>query len=301
MPSSTQTRGRVVVGTDGSLPAQTAVDWAATKAEQYGTPLLIMSVMPQFPIPKRAHLFSAMATGDYHAHLHRRGEHKLGLERDRVLATHPNLTVETALVEDEASFALARASRDARLVVIGARGESAPARVRVLGGTSDAVATHAHGPVAIIPENVDTARRGPVVVGVDDAPEALEAIRIAIGEAQALGVPLVAVHAWDIGPWLEPPYKGTLPDVGTVESALDTMIDEILAPHLADAPDVVVEKRILAGNPAVALVKASEEASLVVVGSRGRGGFAGLLLGSTSRELVRQAHCPVIVTRAPDA
>ena len=78
------------------------------------------------------------------------------------------------------------------------------------------------------------------------------------------------------------------------------MVDEaekLIADKVAEFPDVDVTIQPARGRPEVALVEASKNAGLLVIGSKGRGGFASLLLGSTSRHVLREAYCPVVITR----
>lgn len=291
------TANKVVVGTDGSLAARSAVDWAAREASNRGLPLLILTSVPEHPLPKRSSLFAALGRDrDYLENLRDKARVKLSSEERRIRSMHPELTVEKALVEGVASYPLARATKDAALVVVGARGHSAPLRVKALGGISDAVVTHAHGPVAVIPEEASQVT-GPVVVGVDDAPAAHEAIRVAFVEAARRGVSLVPIFVWH-----EPALAADTALMGSlalndVAAEIETFVDELIAPLAAEFGQVAVERRVEVGYPASVLIDASRDASLVVVGSRGRGGFAGLMLGSTSRAVLRDARCPVIVVR----
>ena len=292
--------GSIVVGADGSDTSKAAVDWAAARASAQGRTLVVLLAVPEGPAREWASALSGVgAEDDFAADVGRRAGDRIAAEADRVRAAFPGLTVETAVVTGEASRALARATRSAALVVVGARGWSAPMRTHALGGTSDAIATHAHGPVAVVPEVGDAGASGPVVVGVDNSPESMEAIKVAVAEAVAAGVPLVAVHTWSAVPWLAD-LAGWSVDESTSGANVDRMVHDLVEAHAGAYPDLAVEYVVRSGDPATALVQESHRASLVVVGSRGRGGFAGLLLGSTSRDVMRGAHCPVIVVRAED-
>lgn len=293
--------GSVVVGADGSDTSRAAVDWAAARASARGLRLVLLLAVPEGPEHEWAAALSGVgAEDDYAAEVRRRAAERVAAEADRVRGDRPSLVVETAVVPGEASRALARATRQADLVVVGARGWSAPMRTHALGGTSDAVATHAHGPVAVVPEVANARAHGPVVVGVDKGPESMEAIRIAVAEAVAAGVGLVAVHTWSAIPWLAD-LAGWSVDESTSGANLNRMVHDLVEAHAGAHPDLAVEYVVRSGDPATALVEESHRASLVVVGSRGRGGFTGLLLGSTSRDVMRGAHCPVIVVRAEEA
>ena len=135
---------------------------------------------------------------------------------------------------------------------------------------------------------------GPVVVGVDDAPEARAAIRHAFRIANASGRQVLAVHGYQVVASRSRYYNVPLEEL---QAELAAEVDRIVSPIAADHPDVTWQARVVAGHPVWALVEASGTASAVVLGSRGRGGFAHMLLGSTSREVLRNARCPVFVVR----
>ncbi|MDO5534214.1 MAG: universal stress protein [Propionibacteriaceae bacterium] len=300
MTTTLDATGKIVVGTDLSGRAGVAVDWAAERAAARGVPLLIVMSVPEVPIPRRSRMFDALSTGDWPNRLTEMAQDKIAALADTVRAQHPDLIVETEVALGIASYVLARASKTADLVVVGARGEHAPLKVRALGGTADAVVAHAHGPVAVVTDHGTANPDGPVVVGVDDSPESDAAVRLAAEEALARGVTLRAVHAWDIAPWT----MGHMGLTGIYSlpplEALQQHAEELMAPVRESHPglDLVVE--VTEGRPSAVLVEESAQASEIVVGSRGLGGFTGLLLGSTSKEILRDAQCPVIVTRAEE-
>lgn len=300
MTTTLDATGKIVVGTDLSGRAGVAVDWAAERAASRGEPLLIVMSVPEVPIPKRSRMFDALSTGDWPNRLTEMAEDKLGELKQQVQEKHPEVAVETVVAEGIASYVLARASRTADLVVVGARGEHAPAKVRALGGTADAVVAHAHGPVAVITDHGSPTPDGPVVVGVDDSPESDAALALAADEAAARGVPLRAIHAWDVAPWMMGPMGVTAMQSLPPVSRLKERIEEIVAPVVADHPGLEYTVEVVEARPSAALAEASVGASELVVGSRGLGGFTGLLLGSTSKEVLRDADCPVIVTRAKE-
>lgn len=300
MPISFNATGKIVVGTDLSGRAQEAVAWAAHRAAARKVPLLIVLALPEVPIPRRSRLFDAMVTGDYHGYLAENAKAKLEELAEKARELHPELEVETVAEEGLGSYVLAQASKKALLVVVGARGANAPAKVRALGGTADAVVAHAHGPVAVITDHGSPTPDGPVVVGVDDSPESDAALALAADEAAARGVPLRAIHAWDVAPWMMGPMGVTAMQSLPPVSRLKERIEEIVAPVVADHPGLEYTVEVVEARPSAALAEASVGASELVVGSRGLGGFTGLLLGSTSKEVLRDADCPVIVTRAKE-
>lgn len=284
------TAGRVVVGTDGSPTARHATEWAAAVAKSRSVPLLLVSVVsPQSTIARvsrsaEEHLAEAVAEA----------ERLLETESATMRESNPALTLETAVLVGSPAEVLVSATRDAELVVVGARGQSASFGVRNLGGFSDAVATHAEGPVAIVPEGASD-HDGPIVVGVDDAPEARAAIRLAFEIAQRTRRKVVAYHAYQIVV-SRSRYHNPTPEEREAELAVE--VDGIVKPIAAEFPEVTWERNIANHHPVWGLVEASRTASVVVLGSRGRGGFASMLLGSTSREVLRNAECPVFVVRA---
>jgi nucleotide-binding universal stress UspA family protein len=138
----------------------------------------------------------------------------------------------------------------------------------------------------------DPARR--IVVGIDGSPPALRALDWAIGEAQRRAASLHLVAAWLYPMALGYAFTTTVDDVR--QSAQDT-VDRALAHINEVAPGIAASGETVEQQPAPALVAAAEGADLLVVGSRGRGGFEGLLLGSVSQYCARHATCSVVVVR----
>ncbi len=303
MSSELPTQGRIVVGTDGSERAEKAVQWAAERAGKRRLPLLIVQVIPRdqtlgtVPSAVYGELPGSILT-EYQRDYVEQVRKRLTELAEKAKADNPDLEVETAVVEGKASVVLAEASRDADLVVVGARGATAPRTVKWLGGVSDAIVTHSQGPIAVITDEAHENPKGPVVVGVDDSEPARVAARLAFRAADTRGVPVVVVYAYTYGP-AESAWDPSVWDPsGTKhQAALTEHVKQIVADAINEYPDVPVEVRVVRGRPQEALVEASDGAGLVVVGSRGRGGFRGLLLGSTSKHVLRESHSPVIVTR----
>jgi nucleotide-binding universal stress UspA family protein len=226
---------------------------------------------------------------------------------DEVRSAYPDLQVETDLRIGTGAHALISASENAALVVVGSRGRGGFAGLSI-GSTAAQTAAHASCPVLVIrPAEQDGApsadrdtaalRNQPVIVGVDGSPVSEGAIDFAFEEAALRRVPLVALYVW----WLLPSHGlgPDLPGRGSLEEAREEarrVLADTMAAWTNKYPDVAVQPRPVQGmNPSHELIDASAEAGLVVVGSRGRGGFAGLLLGSVGRDLVGHAHCPVAV------
>jgi nucleotide-binding universal stress UspA family protein len=144
---------------------------------------------------------------------------------------------------------------------------------------------------------------GVIVVGVDQSEGAKAALRFALEEARLRQAKLRVVHTWQFGYIGAPGFEGSLPTVGgdlaefheAAEAALDETLRGVVAD--ADADGVAIERRVDQGAAAPVLIEESREADLLVVGSRGHGGFAQLLLGSVSQQCAQHAFCPVVIVR----
>ncbi|GAA5187541.1 universal stress protein [Rugosimonospora acidiphila] len=199
---------------------------------------------------------------------------------------HHGLRVECVMRSGDASGVLVDESNSASLLVLGSRGLGRLSSL-LSGSVSEQVATHAHAPVIVMPGRVESrpaVRSGPVLVGVDGSDSSAEAIGFACDEAASRGEPLLALRVFEV------PRR-------TREQA-EEALEAALADRLGGSPPVRVRRLVVeASNPTEALLRVGrqEEASLVTVGSRGRGGFAGLLLGSVGRALLSHADRPVAI------
>ena len=134
-----------------------------------------------------------------------------------------------------------------------------------------------------------------IVVGVDGSDHARRALEWAAGEARLRGAKLVTVHAWHMPTAAFSTYTASLIDPETFKRAAEETLAAATAAIEGTADGIVVERRVAEGPAAHVLLGQAERAKLLVVGSRGHGGFAGLLLGSVSQQVVHHARCPVVV------
>jgi nucleotide-binding universal stress UspA family protein len=185
-------------------------------------------------------------------------------------------------------------SRQAQLVVVGDRGLGGFTGL-LLGSVAVGLAAHAASPVAVV-RGAAPSPDGQVVVGVDGSPTSEAALAAAYEAAAARRVRLVAVHTW--WDFLIDTTLAPLLDWEAIEGDEHVLLAERLAGWAEKYPDVEVRRVVARDKPAHSLLQQATGAQLVVVGSRGRGGFAGLLLGSVSHSLLHHAPCPVLVVRA---
>lgn len=271
---------QIVVGLDGSDGATAALRWAAETAACHGARLSALLAWDLLGQP--GHTFSpAFGESDARAALE-------GWVADVTL----EVPVACEVVNDLPGNALIERSADADLVVVGSRGMGG-FKALLLGSVSSVVAERALCPVAVVRPTLS--RRGPVVVGVDGVSHSTRVVELAANEARARSLPLELVHAYTAS---SAPVLG-LPAVIPLGHAAEEAAEHRLAQigERVDLSGIDVRHVIVDDSPAGALVDASERASMVVVGSRGRGSLAAVLLGSTSRHLLHHAVCPVVVVR----
>lgn len=271
--------GSVVVGVDGSLSSETAVRWAASFAHMERQPLAIVYASG-IPAQTAADLDTLQTQPD--------PTPAAGvLNRAGALATRtrPGLEVSLHVELGSPQSVLLGLAKDASVLVVGTRGRSSMAGL-LLGSVSVALTAHAPCPVVVARSSFDLTPIDdlPVIVGADGSAAAAEALTFAYAVAAKQNRPLHILHAVSDA-WLFSIPSMLSPEATLRALALDHMM----------YPDVVVHPRLVAESPARALVNASEQAALVVVGSRGRGTTSSRLLGSVSRSVVERSHCTVVV------
>lgn len=290
--SPVSARHGIVVGVDGSPASRVAADWAARDAASRHLPLTLVHVQP--PADARMWIDVPIPAGG-----RKRGEscarEVLADAAQLAAAAATDLTVDVLSLAGNPVAALAELSDSATMVVVGRRGLGAVGR-RLLGSVSSGVMRHAHCPVAIVHDEdplMANPASAPVVVGVDGSPLSELATGIAFEEAARRGVTLVALHAWsDFGV-----YGIAEADWSDLRLLAEDELGRRLEAWTQRYPQVAVRRVVTHERPSRALVREAESAQLLVVGSRGRGGFAGLLLGSVSAAVAESARMPVIVAR----
>ncbi|TDD65465.1 universal stress protein [Jiangella aurantiaca] len=271
----------IVVGVDGSPDSGAALDWAAAEAELRGVPLHVVYGlwMPMAAVP-----FGRAATLPPSDELRAYAMDVLDTARQRAKETAPDLDVDTFLILRPPAQALLDASKDADLVVAGTRGLSTIGSL-VLGSVSGRVATHATCPAVVVPPD-GTAGDGSVVVGVDGSAHGDASLRFALTEAGLRSARVVVVAAYRMRGHV------AVPERQETEALVAAAVDRARA---ATGATVDVATVVEPGDPADVIVGAASDASLVVVGSRGRSNVRSMLLGSTSRAVLHHATCPVAV------
>ncbi|MDG6105929.1 universal stress protein [Dactylosporangium aurantiacum] len=293
-----QQQSEVVVGVDGSSESIAAVEWAALDAarRQRGLHLIHAYAWPVVHPP-----LGAQPTAALRKAVRKAADRILRAAVARAAAVAAGVPVTTATALEPAATALVKASQRADVVVVGSRGLGGFSGL-LLGSVGVQLAAHAACPVVVIRSAAGDDDAGPeaghVIVGVDGSHNADRAMRFALEQASFRGAGLTAVHTYV---WPDTTGPGDM--LPLVYDRADLRDDErrALAESVAGwadkFPDVEVRQSTVRGGAAAVLTRLSRGAELMVVGSRGRGGFTGLLLGSVSQALIHHAGCPVAVVR----
>jgi nucleotide-binding universal stress UspA family protein len=282
--------GQIIVGFDGSEGSALALKWAATTAAQRGRTLEVVTTwsMPAADIGIGA---SALVQQDLVDEL--RKEAQAANDVGLTIAAELGANAIGEVIAGRPASAIVHRSEDAEMVVVGSHGSGGLTGF-LLGSVSRQIAAHSSCPAVVVRATEGT----DMVVGVDGSAHSLKALRWAFEQASFTGASLHVLHSWEIPPtWSMvevPTYEPEvlIRDYGNAELR-DT--SEAMAGFRDDFPDVKVRQEVMKGSPVKALVKASEHAAMLVVGSRGLGGFRGLLLGSVSHAVVHKAACSVAV------
>ncbi|WP_030176679.1 universal stress protein [Spirillospora albida] len=276
-------RAPIVVGIDGSAHAWRALDWAAEHAARHRLPLLLVhgsrALLPDGSIPE-----------DALRRLTAEREDLLAEAREYVLKIHPGLDVTTRLVPADARHALEEEGGRASLVAVGSRGLGGFAGL-LLGSVGAYTAAHARCPVLVVSHTAQYPTDAParIVVGIEGRHDENAVLEWAFTEAATRGAGIVALHA--VGAEFGAPRR---------RMAEDAELSEALAGFGERFPEVPVVRDISDRPPAQALVDASEDAALVVVGAHHGRGPGGMALGRVDHAVLHHAHCPVVVVPRRD-
>ncbi|WP_336206781.1 universal stress protein [Nonomuraea sp. LPB2021202275-12-8] len=269
----------IVAGVDGSRAGLEAVAWAAGEAALREVPLKIVHAITRWACETDSGRYAEVARW-----MRQGGQSVLAAAEDRARHEQPKIAVETALLPGDPRAALIAAADSAELLVIGTHGLGG-VRGMLVGSVAYGVAGHATCDVVVVSEP-PPAPRGEVVAGVDGSQASQDVLEFAFTEAELRGVGVRVVHAWS-WPGPEPVEEG--------DERL--VVREALAGHRERHPRVSVVEEVVQGHPVDVLREAATGAGLLVVGSRGRGTFAGLVLGSVSQALLQRPPCPLAVIR----
>lgn len=291
----------IVVAVDGSAASQTATRWAANTALKRKEPIRLVSTysMPQFLYAE-----GMVPPQELYDDLEAEAMEKIDTARKIIADFDESVEVSYQVEEGNPIDMLLDISQDVTMIVMGSRGMGGLSGM-VMGSVSASVVSHAACPVVVVRENnnvTELNKYGPVVVGVDGSEVSQKATAYAFKEADARGAELIAVHTW-----MDMQVQASLAGLSAaqaewaeVEKEQAELLTERIASFQEEYPNVQVKKLIARDRPVRALTDASDGAQLLVVGSHGRGGFKGMLLGSTSRALLQSAPCPMMVVR-PDS
>ena len=291
-----QSRAVVVAAVNGSSASDRALDWAADDARRRGFRLRLVYA---FDWP----LYHALPRGLPGFEVDEYARRVLGQARQRALERVPELEVEAEYFTADPEPTLLLESQRAHTLVVGA-GRMSTADTVLPGSMAMALLVAASCPVVVVPDRAPGPVADRVVVGVDGSEHSRVATEWAFAAADARGAVLRLVSASKAGGW-EPSgaAESSREDSGREDGALAARarktLSELVAGERERWPRVGVEEVVEVGHPVRVLSDLSEDCDLMVVGSRGRGGFAGLLLGSVSRDMVSHSRCPVAVVRAP--
>ncbi|QYX75264.1 universal stress protein [Streptomyces akebiae] len=285
----------VVVGVDGSPSSLAAVEIAAREAALRGVGLRLVHAFgwPGAHVPSGVPPWNPTGAG-----LRAMVDGTMTEAERRAHTAAPGVEVTREVVAGEPVLVLEIESRTAGLLVVGSRGTGTFATL-LLGSTSAHLAAHARCPVLVVRGTSDPA--DPVLLAVDGSPTGEGAVQFAFAEASARGTDLVALHVWNTR--TERVYDGAADppfvtyDEGRLRDEEERVFAEALSGMRERYPDVTVHRRLVRGRVRASVIEATAQAQLLVVGARGKGGFAGLRLGSVSQAVLHHAHCPVTVVR----
>jgi nucleotide-binding universal stress UspA family protein len=288
----------VIVAFDGSKAANAAAAYAALEATRRGVGLTLIYAHQPTPMwgPATPILDDYSWERDWIRQV-------LTEARNEITAVHPELDIDVKIMSGSPAGALTDASATASLVVTGTQ-STAGIVGHLAGSVAAQIAAHAHTPVIVVRET-DSARPhtspspARIVVGLDGSDESQRALAFAVDEAVDRNASIEAVYGWcipdvhDVKPFINSTYV-----LEEEKAKADRLVAEAVSGWTDRYPDLTITHRVVyTFDPVDALVQAATDADMIVVGSRGHGGFLGLRLGSTVDGLIRLSSVPVAVVR----
>ena len=288
----------IVCAVDGSEASKTATKWAANTAVKRGIPLRLVS---SYSMPQFLYAEGMVPPQELYEDLEAETLEKIEEAKKVAIDFVPEVDVSHQIEEGSPIDMLLDLSEQCTMIVMGSRGLGGLSGM-VMGSVSAAVVSHAECPVVVVREDNpldETTKYGPVVVGVDGSDVSQQATEVAFAEADARDSELIAVHTW-MDMQMQSSLAGVTAaqaDWNEIEQQQISLLEERLQPLVEQYPNVQVKKVITRDRPVRALAEQAEGSQLMVVGSHGRGGFKGMLIGSTSRALLQSAPSPLMVVR----
>ncbi|WP_431996327.1 universal stress protein [Streptomyces fungicidicus] len=281
-------RGPVVVGVDPDPGRLAALAWAADEADRRRLPLTLVHTQGG-PVPGYRLEGSPPSWEKWRDDLHTAGDEVLERAVAFVESRRPGVDVSAVLAEGHPAWVLAEHSHGGTLVVVGSWHLGAARELFGSAAVALPLTAHAACPVVVVREAEHTSGQPPYfVVGVDGSPHSAAAVDLALEEASLRGASLRALYVWHA------PLLGVLDEDAAVRECR-RLLAETVAGRTAGRPEVELHHEVVKGHPVRELTDASAHALGLVVGTRGRGGFRGMLLGSVSQGSLHHAHCPVLL------
>ena len=300
--------GIVVVGVDGSSSSERALLWAQSYARTHQLRLRVVLASTDSSVIPMA---STDPSWPWQFVQRRSTEEDMDVLKHLeasvadVLGDEPKVDLSFEIVDQAAAHGLidVASEANAQLLVVGRRGLGGFKRL-LLGSVSNEVATYAHCPVVVVGKPSEADPTDVVVVGVDGSTGSEQALRWAARHASAQGSELAIVHGWEAVPVPAGSLVASIPqldsdrdvrDDNDVLARFESLVDE-------EFPELTVSFTSIEGYPSSALTSVSEDrrAALLVVGSRGLGGFASMMLGSVAHQCLQRAGLPVAIIRMAD-
>lgn len=288
----------IVVGVAGAGAGDQALHWAARLAARTGTSLVAVHASDPESFASRvvgAEMMAVTAVLEAEEESLREVEQQVA-----ALAEELGISARVDAVRGSPVSALLEYQDEAAVIVVGTGAKGAVEEF-VLGSTSLGVSAHARCPVVVINPGVDidSLTHGRIGVAVDGSADSRRAARAALALAELTDAKVTALNTWYLevvdGFVVTEPES---PEWQQLEADRHALVEGVLAPLRANYPGVDVDVQVVRGPVVMTLRDHAEHWDVVVVGSRGRGGLRGRLLGSVSQRMMRTASCPVLIARA---